>query len=126
MNKKNKIRRQNTVNFSTSLILRTVKVPRRLPQDFWIEVAKCFPEWKLVRERKMSAGEVRERCIHSHGVVLPSDRSCRERADERAERRLEETASDLAEDQLVSLEWRAVGGSDEVGGHVQKGNQNMR
>jgi DNA sulfur modification protein DndB len=37
---------------------------------FWEEVAKQFPEWHLVRERKISAGEVRQEYIHSHGIVL--------------------------------------------------------
>ncbi len=39
-------------------------------QAFWEEVAKHFPDWKLVRQRKLSAGEVRRDFIHSHGVVL--------------------------------------------------------
>lgn len=38
--------------------------------DFWEEVAKQFPEWQLVRDRKMSAGEIRSDFIHSHGIVL--------------------------------------------------------
>jgi DNA sulfur modification protein DndB len=38
--------------------------------DYWEEVAKHFPEWALVRESKMSAGEVRQDFIHSHGIVL--------------------------------------------------------
>jgi len=38
--------------------------------EFWEEVAKHFPDWKLVRERKISAGELRRDFIHSHGVVL--------------------------------------------------------
>jgi DNA sulfur modification protein DndB len=37
---------------------------------FWEEVAKQFPEWQLVRERKITAGEVRQEYIHSHGIVL--------------------------------------------------------
>ncbi len=38
--------------------------------DYWEEVAKSFPEWDMVRESKMSAGEVRQDFIHSHGIVL--------------------------------------------------------
>jgi DNA sulfur modification protein DndB len=37
---------------------------------FWEEVAKQIPEWQFVRERKMSAGEVRTDFIHSHGIAL--------------------------------------------------------
>ncbi len=38
--------------------------------EYWESVASHFPEWALVRERKMSAGEVRRDFIHSHGIVL--------------------------------------------------------
>ncbi len=38
--------------------------------EYWEHVAKQFPEWHLVRESKMSAGEVRRDFIHSHGIVL--------------------------------------------------------
>ncbi len=34
------------------------------------EVTKHMPEWVPVRERKMTAGEVRQDFIHSHGIVL--------------------------------------------------------
>ena len=37
---------------------------------FWEEVAKHIPEWQLVIDRKMTAGEVRRDFIHSHGIVL--------------------------------------------------------
>lgn len=47
------------------------------PQDgatiaasFWEEVAKQFPEWQLVRNSKMAAGDVRRDFIHSHGIAL--------------------------------------------------------
>lgn len=43
---------------------------RVLASGFWEEVAKHFPEWQLVRERKTSAGDVRREYIHSHGIVL--------------------------------------------------------
>jgi DNA sulfur modification protein DndB len=41
-----------------------------MASTFWEEVAKQFPEWQLVRERKITAGEVRQEYIHSHGIVL--------------------------------------------------------
>ena len=43
-----------------------------LTMSFWEEVAKQFPEWQLVRERKIPAGDVRRDFIHSHGIVLHS------------------------------------------------------
>jgi DNA sulfur modification protein DndB len=38
--------------------------------SFWEEVGKQFSEWQLVRERRMTAGEVRRDYMHSHGIVL--------------------------------------------------------
>ncbi len=37
---------------------------------FWEEVGKRISEWKMVRDGKMTAGEVRDGFIHSHGVVI--------------------------------------------------------
>lgn len=37
---------------------------------FWNAVATQFPEWQLVRERKMTAADVRRDFIHSHGIAL--------------------------------------------------------
>lgn len=41
-----------------------------LAASFWEEVAKQFPEWQLVRDRKMAASDVRRDFIHSHGIAL--------------------------------------------------------
>jgi DNA sulfur modification protein DndB len=38
--------------------------------DYWEKVAKQIPEWRLVRDRKITAGEVRQDFIHSHGIGL--------------------------------------------------------
>jgi DNA sulfur modification protein DndB len=38
--------------------------------EYWEEVSRHFPEWELVQASKMSAGEVRQDFIHSHGIVL--------------------------------------------------------
>ena len=38
--------------------------------EFWDAVTEHFRDWQLVRERRLSAGEVRRDFIHSHGVVL--------------------------------------------------------
>ncbi len=42
----------------------------KVAQEYWEEVATHFPEWKMVRSRKMAAGEVRQDFIHSHGIVI--------------------------------------------------------
>ena len=38
--------------------------------DFWDEVDKHLPEWRFVRESKMTAGDVRRDFIHSHAIIL--------------------------------------------------------
>lgn len=38
--------------------------------EFWTAVDRQIPEWGAVRQREMTAGEVRRDCIHSHSVVL--------------------------------------------------------
>jgi DNA sulfur modification protein DndB len=42
----------------------------KLAAEFWEEVARHFPEWHMVRERKMHAFDVRRDFIHSHGIAL--------------------------------------------------------
>jgi len=37
---------------------------------YWAELAKQIPEWGLVRQSKMTAGEIRRDFVHSHGVLL--------------------------------------------------------
>lgn len=44
----------------------------RLAVDFWEGIASAFPEWQQVKDRKVTAGEVRRDFISSHGTVLHS------------------------------------------------------
>jgi DNA sulfur modification protein DndB len=37
---------------------------------FWEEVAKNFPDWQQVQERKITASDVRTNFIHAHGIAL--------------------------------------------------------
>jgi DNA sulfur modification protein DndB len=41
-----------------------------LATQYWRLVANQFPEWQQVHTRVISAGEVRQDFIHSHGIVL--------------------------------------------------------
>lgn len=41
-----------------------------LAVSYWDDVARYFPEWQQVRERKLTAGDVRRDFIHSHGIAL--------------------------------------------------------
>jgi DNA sulfur modification protein DndB len=38
--------------------------------EFWTAVGQQMPEWNLVREGRMTSGEVRRDFIHSHAIVL--------------------------------------------------------
>jgi DNA sulfur modification protein DndB len=41
-----------------------------LAMGYWNAVVEQFPEWDLVHNGRLTAGEVRQDYIHSHGVVL--------------------------------------------------------
>lgn len=60
---------------ATSALLKNLEVEdgeerAALAVDYWDEISLHMPEWNLVRESKLTAGEVRVDFIHSHGVVL--------------------------------------------------------
>ncbi|OAA23309.1 DNA sulfur modification protein DndB [Frankia sp. EI5c] len=50
----------------------TTSLERRvdLAAEYWRIVADQFPEWRQVRNREVTAGEIRRDFIHSHGIVL--------------------------------------------------------
>ncbi|WP_308206917.1 DNA sulfur modification protein DndB [Actinoallomurus rhizosphaericola] len=41
-----------------------------LADAFWSAIDQLIPEWRLVRQRKMSAADVRRQYLHSHGIAL--------------------------------------------------------
>lgn len=41
-----------------------------LAGEFWATVAQQLPQWSQVQQGRLTAGEVREDFLHSHGVVL--------------------------------------------------------
>lgn len=48
----------------------SVEEHAKIASEFWEEVARHFPEWQMVRDRKMHASDVRQDFIHSHGIAL--------------------------------------------------------
>lgn len=42
----------------------------KLCQDYWNSVASQFNDWKLVRDSKISAGEIRKDKVHTHAISL--------------------------------------------------------
>jgi DNA sulfur modification protein DndB len=43
---------------------------RRLAYEYWNEMAKHIPEWKMLLEGRVTSAELRKEYVHSHGVVL--------------------------------------------------------
>lgn len=41
-----------------------------LAVDYWIEVTRHIPEWRLAQEKKVSSAELRRDYIHAHGIAL--------------------------------------------------------
>lgn len=41
-----------------------------LAQAYWETIDEALPEWSMVRERRLSAAEMRRDFIHSHGIAL--------------------------------------------------------
>ena len=41
-----------------------------LARNYWEAISSYFPSWSQVRENRLSASEVREGYIHSHGIAL--------------------------------------------------------
>ena len=92
--------------------------------EFWEQVASHFHDWELVRQRKLSAGEVRRDFIHSHGVVLQAIG----RAGSALIRRYPKSwAKKLSV--LASMDWARTNpeweGRAMIGGRVSKSSQNV-
>jgi DNA sulfur modification protein DndB len=94
--------------------------------QYWEEIAKQFPEWQLVRERKITAGEVRQDYLHSHGIVLQAlgkagNALLRKSTDGRWQSSLRSLKKvDWSRANTKLWEGRAM-----VGGRVQKAEQNV-
>ena len=42
----------------------------KFASDFWSEVFKNIPDWKLAKKRKIAPSDLRQNFIHAHGVAL--------------------------------------------------------
>ncbi|MBT5873339.1 MAG: DNA sulfur modification protein DndB [Candidatus Latescibacteria bacterium] len=65
----------SAVHTATGALLRDVEADDDnalcdLAQGYWEAVAEQMLEWNLVRDSKLTAGEVRRDFIHSHGIAL--------------------------------------------------------
>ncbi|MFE6530131.1 DNA sulfur modification protein DndB [Streptomyces rochei] len=64
----------SSVYFATQSLLQGLEVKKdaaqQLAAEYWEAVDEVIPEWGMVRNRKLSAPEVRKDYIHSHGIAL--------------------------------------------------------
>jgi DNA sulfur modification protein DndB len=65
----------SSIYTATAALLDGVQLPEQkaatdLSIGFWEEVAKYLPEWQMVRDGKVTSGEIRQDFIHSHGIAL--------------------------------------------------------
>jgi DNA sulfur modification protein DndB len=93
--------------------------------EYWNEVSKYIPEWEHVRQRKTTAGEIRQEFIHSHGIVLQSlgqvgNTLLREHPEDWKKRLADIAKINWRRDNSKTWEGRAM-----VGGRVTKGTQNV-
>lgn len=103
----------------------SIKEGADLALSFWEEVAKQFPEWKLVHDRKMPASEVRCDFIHSHGIALQAigrvGRVMVHNGSESWKRKLKRLSGiDWSRSNATLWEGRAM-----IGGRVSKAQQNV-
>ncbi len=65
----------SALNFATKELLADnvldeYETARSLALSFWNEVAKNIPGWTLLNEERITAGDLREKYVHAHSVLL--------------------------------------------------------
>lgn len=100
----------------------TVDDAAKLARTYWGVTAEKIPEWKMVHERKVTAGDIRRDFIHSHGTVLHAlgkvgNTLLRDSRDTRTWRRTLDSLSTIDWSRTNSQLWegRAI-----IGGRVSK------
>jgi DNA sulfur modification protein DndB len=93
--------------------------------EFWDEIAAYIPEWGLVRQSKMTAGEVRRDFLHSHAITLQALGIAGEKLLELPNDQWKAKLKTLAK-----LDWsrgnaRLWEGRTMIGGRVSKASQNV-
>lgn len=119
----------SAIHHATSALLSHVEseVAERVEKavDFWETVAENMEEWQLVREGKITAGEVRQDYINSHAVVLQALGRAGQTLLSLARETLEETLEPLR-----AIDWRRSNtslweGRALIGGRVSKAQQSV-
>lgn len=106
--------------------LKTVDEAADLAQAYWEAIDAHIPEWGMVRERNLSAAEVRRDFIHSHGIALHAlgriGNSLLRESTARAKWKKQLTPLKKVDWSRSNVDWegRAI-----VGGRVSKSHQNV-
>ncbi len=96
-------------------------------RDYWEMVAEQIPEWQAVRKGNMSAGEVRQDFIHSHGIALAAMGRV---GNTLLSADLQPSTWQPYVDQLSTLDWTRANsplweGRAMIGGRVSKASMNV-
>lgn len=98
-----------------------------MARSYWELVAEQIPEWQAVRKGSMTAGEVRQDFIHSHGIALAAIGrvgntllSSSARSDDWAPSLVKLSSVDWSRANTKQWEGRAM-----IGGRVSKANTNV-
>lgn len=93
--------------------------------EYWEAVAVQFPEWRYVREGKMTAGEVRQDFIHSHAIVLQALGRAGKFVYQTSPADLAQTLSKLREIDWSRKNVETWEGRAMIGGRMSKSSQNI-
>lgn len=120
----------SAINFATSELLSDKELEdfplaSRKCLEFWEAVAEQIPEWREVREARMTSGDVRREFIHSHAIVLQAlaraGRALYQLPEAKRRARLKRLRSvDWSRSNALTWEGRAM-----VGGAMVKSGQNI-
>ncbi len=93
--------------------------------SYWDAIGETIPEWRLVRESKITAGEVRRDFIHSHALVL---QALGHVGNQLLQKRPQGWRKSLAE--LKKINWaksntKTWEGRAMIGGRISKASQNV-
>ena len=93
--------------------------------EFWDEIATYMPEWGLVRQSKMTAGEVRRDFLHSHAIALQALGIAGEKLLELPKEQWKARLKTLAKVEWARANAKLWEGRAMIGGRVSKASQNV-
>lgn len=92
---------------------------------FWEGLSEGFPEWHLVREKKMTGGDVRRDFIHTHGIALHALGKLGNALHHEGRTQWKDIGVKLGELDWSRTNSRLWEGRATIGGRVQKAGQNV-